>query len=194
MKKFLLAVGIFVFVANLLFLVGCSKQDAAIKAAIKKADNREDYYIPKNDLDFKNYNKRQMISDDPTVILWCTSAFPIPSSPLFTVPIVGKLTSGSKRPFPNDPGPDGMYGPSGEYRYGLTPSNVYADWYNMSTFCTTEPMVWQRKQTVIVMQQDPVLLEAHKEAREFLRKGQVNKANEVLEKAINSIREGEGNE
>ncbi len=161
-----------------------------MEAAADKARDRNDYFIPKNDLDFHNYNRRQKIADDPTVILWCTSAFPIPSSPLFTVPIVGKLTSGGKRPFPNDPGPDGMYGSSGEYRYGFTPSGMYGDWYGMPTFCTTEPMVWQREQTVIVMQEDPLLMSAQEKAREFLKAGQADKANDVLEEAIKQIMRG----
>lgn len=172
-------------------LSACSdNQYKAQRAAQEKANDRPDYFIPQNDLDFHNYNRRQKIADDPTTILWCTSAFPIPSSPLFTVPIVGKITSGGKRPFLNDPGPDGMYGPSGEYRYGFTPSGMYSDWHNMSAFCTTEPMIWQREQTVIVMQEDPVLMAAQEKAREFLKSGEADKANAVLEEAIKSLRRG----
>ncbi len=154
-------------------------------------------FIPKNDVEFKNYDRRQQIADDPTAILWCTSAFPIPSSPLFTVPIVGKITSGGKRPYateyrngnatsyyPELPGPDGMYGSSGEYRYGFTPGGIYADWYGMPTFCTTEPMVWQRESTTIVMQTDPLFSEAHSRAREALKAGKPDEARRILEEAI----------
>lgn len=154
-------------------------------------------FIPKNDVEFKNYEKRQILADDPTAILWCTSAFPIPSSPLFTVPVVGKLTSGNKRPYateyhsgngysyyPELPGPDGMYGSSGEYRYGFTPGGIYADWYGMPVFCTTEPMVWQRESTTIVMQTDPLFSEAHARAREALKAGKPDEARKILEDAI----------
>lgn len=165
---------------------GCDNQQRAMQEAQNRAENRS-AYVPRNDLEFNNYDRRQQLSDDPTAILWCTSAFPIPSSPLFTVPIVGKLTSGGKRPFPADPGPDGMYGTSGDYRYGFTPADQYAEWYNMPTFCTTEPTIWQRKETVIVMQNDPELLTAQNAAREALKKGDTKEANRILENAIGKL-------
>lgn len=178
----------------------CGDDSPAVKSrkeAEAKSSQRTSY-IPKNDLEFENYNKRQQLADDPTAILWCTSAFPVPSSPLFTVPIVGKLTSGGKRPYatevresggaytyyPELPGPDGMFGSSGEYRYGFTPGGIYADWYGMPTFCTTEPMVWQRESTTIVMQTDPLFSEAHAKAREALRAGKPEEARKILEDAI----------
>ena len=144
-----------------------SPNQSAQAAAQAKAAGHSPY-VPVNDVEFNNYNMRMKISDDPTTILWCTSAFPIPSSPLFTVPVVGKLTSSSKRPYststvdtttgntysPELPGPDGMYGTSTDYRYGFTPAGVYVDFYNMQTFCTTEPTVWQRQNTTIVLGQD----------------------------------------
>lgn len=171
---------------------GCdTPQDQARQEAENRAASRR-AFVPKNGLEFKNYNRRQELADDPTVILWCTSAFPIPSSPLFTVPVVGKLSSGNKRPFPTaecgtsceQPGADGMYGSSGEYRFGFTPGGVYADWYNMSVFCTTEPTVWQRENTTIVMQTDPGLSAAHEQARDALRRGDTEGANRILEAAI----------
>lgn len=175
--------------------------------AINKASRRS-AYVQKSDIEFNNYDKRQRLADDPSVILWCTSAFPIPSSPLFTVPIVGKLTSGNKRPFPTQqnrmgevgwyypelPGPDGMYGSSGEYRFGFTPAGVYADWYGMPCFCTTEPMVWQRQKTEIVMQADPELLKAHELAKQALQKGDAKEANAILEKSINLLKKEKNDE
>src|SRR4051812_10391227 len=107
-----------------MLLSGCdSPQTQAHTQAQEKALNRS-AYIPKNEIEFKNYDSRNRIADDPTTIMWCTSSFPIPSSPLFTVPVVGKVTSGSKRTFDSDPGPDGMYGTSGQYNYGFTPSGM----------------------------------------------------------------------
>lgn len=163
---------------------GCNPQQEARQEAQNRASSRR-AYIPHNDLEFKNYDKRQRIADDPTMILWCTSSFPIPSSPLFTVPVVGKLTSGGKRPFPDDPGPDGMYGHSGDYRYGFTPADIYSEWYGMPVFCSAQPSVWQRESTTIVMRDDPTLLDAHKKAREALKGGNAAEANRLLEEAVN---------
>lgn len=197
---------VFLFIVLFLALIAFGCDDTATQSeksqleAIQKSQNRK-AYVQQNDIEFKNYDRRQKLADDPTAILWCTSAFPIPSSPLFTVPIVGKLTSGSKRPFPTEqnvnttssyypelPGPDGMYGSSGEYRYGFTPSGIYADWYGMPCFCTTEPMIWQKEKTEIVMQTDPALLEAHEAAKKFLNNGDSKQAYATLEEAIKKIR------
>ncbi|MCR4312597.1 MAG: hypothetical protein NUV56_04935 [Candidatus Uhrbacteria bacterium] len=150
-------------------------------------------YVPANGIEMSNYNRRGKIADDPTTILWCTSAFPIPSSPLFTVPVIGKLTSGGKRPFQGDSDgtmdPNGMYGSSGDYRYGFTPAGQYADWYGIATFCTTEPMIWQRQNTEMVMATDPKLMAAHEEARRLLAANKPEEASAVIEKAI--MKEGE---
>jgi hypothetical protein len=176
---------LFVFLVG--FIVsGCftpTPQEQSQREAQQRSEQRA-AYVPQNDLEFKNYDRRQRLADDPTAILWCTSAFPVLGSPIFTVPIVGKLTSGDKRPYstevrlcntcgesPEVPGPDGMYGSSGEYRYGFTPGGIYGDWYGMPVFCTTEPTVWQREATTIVMERDPLLTEAHNRAREALKKG-----------------------
>lgn len=196
-----------------MFLAGC---DAGTPTNVEQAQTQvaanqatRNIYVMKNDTEFKNYNKRQEISDDPTTILWCTAAFPIPSSPMFTVPIVGKLTSAGKRPYPTSrayaensssttnslevAGPDGMYGQSGGYRYGFTPTGQYADFYGLATFCTTEPMVWQRTDTKLVMEVDPTLAAAQAKARELLRKASQdpmnkadyeNQARQILQNAI----------
>ncbi|OGZ96351.1 MAG: hypothetical protein A3I44_06020 [Candidatus Sungbacteria bacterium RIFCSPLOWO2_02_FULL_51_17] len=182
-------------------LGGCvGEPPSAQKKAVERSYTR-DNYVPRNDVEGKNYNKRQQRADDPTAIIWCTTAFPIPSSPIFTVPVVGKLTSGNKRPYPTSqhvanvnyyspelPGNDAMYGSSGEYRYGFTPADVYVDYYGMPTFCTDEPTVWQRESTVIVMERDPALLEAHKRAREALAKNDPAVADKILSDAIGKLR------
>lgn len=160
--------------------------EAAQQAAIAKA-NANKVYTPKNTVELNNYNQRQQIADDPTTILWCTGAFPIPSSPLFTVPILGKLTSGSKRPYstsqvinlgttgdrysPEIPGADGMYGPSDAYRYGFTPGGVYVEFSgSMEVFCTTQPTVWQRQNTAIVVTTDDKLTQATRSCQNILPK------------------------
>lgn len=139
-----------------------SQQQAADVAASRQN------YIPTNDVEGHNYNARQAIADNPSTLIWCT-AFPTsPNAKAFTVPIVGKLTSGNKRPYPTSqevgggntgtsyynpelPGPDGMYGSSGEYRYGFDPAGNYHDFYNVETYCTTVPNVVQKEQTTIVV-------------------------------------------
>lgn len=164
-------------------LASCTNQDQAELQAQENAEDRN-YYVMKNDVEYANYDKRLRLADDPTTILWCTSAFANPSSPMFTVAIVGKLTSGGKRPFTTEPGPDGMYGTSGEYRYGFTPAGVYNDFYNLSTFCTTEPMVWQRESTTVVLATDPELLAAQDEAKKLIAAGKPEEAQAVLEEAL----------
>lgn len=162
--KHLLAVSTLVAVA----LSGCN--DAQYKSqmeAVRRAENRESY-IPETSLDFLNYDRRQRISDDPSTIVWCTMFPPSPGVRPITMPIVGKLTSGGKRPFASDPGPDGMYGSSGEYRYGFTPDGNMADFFGMATLCTTEPTVWQRNSTDIVLTIDPRLSAAGDSAKRHL--------------------------
>lgn len=176
MKQFLLFLCI-------IFLVGCSAQQQAQSTALSKAQARS-AYIPQNEIEFKNYDGRQRIADDPTTIMWCTSAFPIPNSPLFTVPIIGKTTSGNKRPFDTDPGPDGMYGSSNPYDYGFTPVHTLAEWRDMPQFCTNEPLVWQRQATTITMASDPELLAAQNKARAALKAGDKDGAMKILEEAI----------
>lgn len=118
--------------------------------------------------ELRNYNERIKVADNPATVIWCT-AFPSqPGTQPITVPIVGKLTSGSKRPSPGAqavytngdtsgtyspdlPDQYGFYGSSGEYRYGFTPAGMYVDFYGMETFCTNEPTLWQREKTTIVI-------------------------------------------
>ena len=162
--------------------VGCSNQDHARNAAIDKAAMHS-AYIPVNDVELKNYDKRQKRADDPTTILWCT-AFPAGYKP-FTVPIVGKTTSGGKRPFGDDPGPDGMYGKGTDYDYGFGPTDTYAEWRGMfPQFCTDAPMIFQREQTNLVMSTDPKLMAAQNAARAALKANKPEEALKILAEAI----------
>lgn len=175
-----------VFTAVVLLLSGCSQQERDQRVVREKTLNRGTF-IPKNDIEFHAYNKRQERADDPTAILWCTTAFPIPASPIFTVPIVGKLVSGDKKPLPTDantPGPDGMYGHSNPYEYGFTPTDAYAEFRNMPVYCTDQPTVWQRQETKIAMPNDPQLMSAHTAAREALKANKPEEANRILSEAI----------
>lgn len=192
-KKGLAAVAVAIGLGVL--LTACPNDTGGNKSAEQTAKDKaasHQVYSPTHDIEFKNYNQRQKIADDPTTILWCTSAFPIPSSPLFTVPVLGKLTSGSKRPYPTStaaggnngagyyspeiPGPDGMYGASDPYRYGFTPEGAYVEWANMSTYCSNQPTVWQRDNTSVSLAIDPTLALAQKQAQALLAAGTVNAA------------------
>lgn len=148
-------------------------------------------FIPKNGVEFSNYNKAQEIYDNPSTIIWCTTSFPNPSSPLITVPIAGKLTSSSTSFFPNkieriyesnDNGAyypeltsvDGMYhGTPPPYRYGFTPGGQYAEFNSaMPTFCTTALNSFQRKSTQVSVSVDQAALKGQKKAEAALEGGQ----------------------
>lgn len=151
-------------------LAACSPQEVAMQQAAANAANRS-AYIAKNSLDFNNYDRRQRLSDNPSTIVWCTAVFSQPGAPMITVPIVGKLTSGGKRPFAasdGTAGPDGMYGPSGDYRYGFTPGGNMVEFTGIATFCTTEPTVWQKEKTTLVIETDQTLKAAADQASEHL--------------------------
>jgi hypothetical protein len=177
-----------------------TNQQRAQQEAQERARQAE-IYVPKNGVELKNYNERLRFADNPASILWCTSAFEVPGSPLFTVPVVGKLTSGDKRPYnttrqwigpPNVsqwvtnevPGPDGMYGHSVEYRYGRTPAGILVDFTNMEMFCTSEPTVWQKEATAIVNAVDQPLADAQRQAQEMLARGDEAGAAQVLGAAL----------
>jgi len=191
--------GIFIIVLIIgvsLSLVSCAtSQSLAANQAEEIAANRS-YYVPHNDTEARNYNWRQEIADDPSLILWCTFFPQNPSSPMITVPIMGKLTSGGKRPFPQyningyeQPGADGMYGSSGEYRFGFGPIGKfeYYDFYGVETFCTTIPLVFQREKTIIVMKKDPTLTLAGQQAKQALQSGDPDRASQILLDAINQV-------
>lgn len=161
---------------GLLALSACDdpQMQAQYKAQRRAAERAA--YVPNISLDFLNYDKRQRRSDDPTTIVWCTVFPPTPGVRPMTFPIVGKLTSGGKRPFATDPGPDGMYGSSGEYRYGFTPDDNMVDVYNIASVCTTEPTVWMKEKTDIVIHQDASLVRAQAAAKAALDKNPDNHA------------------
>jgi hypothetical protein len=167
-----------------LFLSACTGESQAQKTAQETSKQLQSkVYAQKNNLEFNNYNQRQHIADDPSTIMWCTAYLNNPNVKPITVPIVGKLTSSKKRPYPtttvanNDtntselPGPDAMYGDSTEYRYGFTPGGVYFDFTDVSTVCTTEPTVYQATKTQLVLQTDAQLNSAAQEARAALKAG-----------------------
>lgn len=176
---------------------GASQGSAKDQVNQQALDNENKVYVTKNHVELNNYNARLKIADDPTTILWCTSAFPVTGAPLITIPIVGKLTSGGKRPFPSNnltavgnsnstenPDGQGFFGSSGDYRYGFTPEAAYTDFYNLATFCTTAPMIWQKEKTTIALSVDPGLVAATKTAQAQLKAGDPTAANSTLKGAI----------
>jgi hypothetical protein len=173
---------------------GSSQSNAQQQAQSKASHHR--VYIPRNDLELQNYNDRQRLADDPTTIVWCTFYPPTPGSKAFTVPIAGKLTSSGKTPFPQsapstdnwtqDPGPDGMYGQSSEYRYGFDPTRgVYYDFTTLASFCTNEPTVYQSQQTAIVVKTDATLSSLDHAAQAALKSGNAKRAAAILASAGN---------
>lgn len=149
-------------------LGGCTSDgDKSKPSGEQIAAERQNVQL-KNDVEGKNYNGRLVLADNPATLIWCTIYPTSPNAKAFTVPIVGKLTSGNKRPYstsrlridtdtpgqeysPEVAGPDGMYGTSGEYRYGFDPAGNYHDFYNLETYCTSVPTVIQKETTQIAI-------------------------------------------
>lgn len=149
-------------------LAACTADETSGQQAAQDIAKNRQVFVPKNDVEGRNYNARQSMADNPATLIWCTAYPTNPNAKAFTVPIVGKLTSGNKRPYatsqvkdysssdsgtynPELPGPDGMYGTSGEYRYGFDPAGNYHDYYNIETYCTSVPDVIQKETTTIVV-------------------------------------------
>lgn len=205
-----LVAAISIAAAPTLVLIGCKQvgggdtnAERAAQQATRQASTRR-VHTMRNDVEGQNYVRREEIADDPTTILWCTTTFPVAGGRMITFPIVGKLTSGNKRPYatqrvvqleavtgteynPEIPGPDGMYGSSGEYRYGFTPTGAYVDFYGMPVICTTEATIYQTQQTTLVMQVDTRMQEAQTRARAALRAGHAAEASQILGDAIRTI-------
>lgn len=179
-----------------IFLAACTANQ---KAALNASEANQNYapYPIKNFIDQRNYSWRLQVSDDPSMILWCTMFPPIPGTKPITIPIIGKLTSSGKRPFAGDStmqvDDQGMYGSSGEYRYGFGPTGMqeYYDITAMSTFCTTQPMLWQTQLTVVVQSKDNALLTASQQAHDLIAAGKLQEAQQVLDAAIQATQGGQ---
>lgn len=166
-----------------------SRGDQAQKSESKFA-NRKPPQVT-GDAEYNNYiNAQEKVYDDPSNIIWCTASFNTASSPLFTVPIAGKLTSSSVSYYPNqhfayyDGGEysaqtlvesqsvDGMYhGSPPPYRYGFTPGGQYVDFSNMAVFCTTALTKFQRQTLAISTVSDPVTSKAEAQLKAGDKKG-----------------------
>lgn len=206
MKK--IAIGLTVLLLALL-AAGCNTHGSTSASSTARQKSKQlqgQIYQSKNDIEFKNYNERQKIADSAATILWCTFFPPgvqgvgngSTQGQAFTVPIAGKLTSSNKRPYQSNyygsdsdgvypyenPGPDHMYGSSSEYRYGFDPTRgIYYDFTDLSSFCTTEPTVWQSTKTRIVVQTDRTLSNLTNQAEAAIKAGDPKRALGLLKKA-----------
>lgn len=154
-------------------------------------------YIPKNGVEFKNYNDAQKLYDSPTTVIWCSTTWGNPSAPIVTIPIAGKLTSSSVSYFPSnvvrqyDTGGsynpelksvDGMFhGSPPPYRYGFTPGGQYVDFFNMPTVCTTALTKFQREKTQVSVSVDAEAKSADAQAQDALKRGDKAGAQRALE-------------
>jgi hypothetical protein len=172
---------------------GSSAQDASQKGS-NSLQNQ--VYQSKHNIEFRNYNLRQKISDDPATIMWCTFFPPTVGQQPFTVPIAGKLTSSNKRPYAGThtadngtpgtevPGPDHMFGTSEPYRYGFDPTlTTYYDFTDLPSFCTNQPTVWQQNKTQIVVDESTTLGAASGQASAAIKAGKTASAATILKKA-----------
>lgn len=210
MKRIIVIITILI---GLLALAGCGaggasqEPSAQDKAQQKNNALQRDIYQPQHDIEFRNYNLRLKVADDPSTILWCTFFPPgiqgvgngSTAGQAFTVPVAGKLTSSSKRPYADTrwtdrgsytfteapvAGPDHMFGASSEYRYGFDPTlTTYYDFTGLASFCTTEPTVWQAKQTQIVVDTDRTLTAVTRAAEAAIKANDPQKALELLKTA-----------
>lgn len=167
-------------------------QKERLKEVTSNSVNR-DAYIPKNDVEFNNYNKAQELFDNPATIIWC-SAFPsTPSAPIITVPIAGKLTSSSSSYFSperldvnsgavlQEKSVDGMYhGSPPPYRFGFTPGGQYVSFEGgMDVVCTTSLTQFQKDKTYIQIEED-VAHDQQAAAEEALSNGDHKAAQDAL--------------
>jgi hypothetical protein len=180
-----------------LLLAACGGEDDPTGDAIEAEAATRTPYIPKNDVEFNNFNDQQKLADDPNTIIWCT-AFPSSSTaPIVTVPIKGKLTSSSTSfeppedvEFNENAGAavttrrsvDGLYHKNPPpYRFGFTPGGQYVDFTEVETICTTQPLDFQKES--IAVSSDPGFVNADNEAQAALEAGDAQEAEDILKEA-----------
>lgn len=162
-------------------------QDVARKNAEK---NKKETFNQKNRIDFRNFNARQKITDDPSTIFWCTLYPPTQGQEPTTFAFAGKITSSTKSPFAPywyadrgsytftqqpQPTPDGMFGTSDPYVYGLDPSGQILDQTNLGYNCSNAPTTYQANQTKIVSGFDPKLMALSQEASALIKEANTQK-------------------
>lgn len=179
-------------------LAGCGEKniDRQAKAVDQHAAGFK-AYLPHNDVELRNYNDAQKLYDSPNTIIWCSTTWGNPSSPIITVPVTGKLTSSTTTFFRPEQfidrgnyswqvgtarSVDGLFHPNPPpYRYGFTPGGQYVDFFNMPTLCTTALTKFQRQETKLSTALDPAALSAQSRAEKALRSGDKAGAQKALE-------------
>lgn len=184
--------------ALLVFAISaCTANDRARENANKASRDYAPYTV-KNFIDQRNYSWRLEMTDDPSMILWCTIFPTTPGVKPMTLPIMGKLTSSGKRPFSGDStlqvDDQAMYGSSDPYRYGFGPTGK-AEYYDISAsmdmLCTSQPLVWQSQLTILVQSKDNTLLIASQQARDLIAAGRGEEAQAVLDAAMQAAQGGQ---
>lgn len=144
-----------------------------------------------NYVERRNIQWKIQVQDRTNTIQWCTF-FSNTGSPLTTVAVLNKMTSGNKRldpstvpadgfsfQLPNDPalhytyevpGADGTFGTSNPYEFGFTPEGI--DGYfqtNLMYYCSLKPLTWQTP--TINLGTDEALSAKQMEAEKVLQSG-----------------------
>lgn len=174
---------------------GSSSQPDQYAEVEKKASSMQPY-IPKNDVELRNYNKAQELYDDPAAIQWCTVFPSSASAPIVTTPIAGKLTTSATSYFSptevqrygenqvNIPkrSVDGLFHGPSFYRYGFTPGGDYVDFSNsLEMRCTTALTEFQRQNTFVEMANTEGDVDSRQaQAEEALKSGDNQKAENIL--------------
>lgn len=177
-------------------VAACGNSDSSERNNAHKGaeENRKNFvpYIPKNQIEGANYNKKEELFDNPNTIIWC-SAFPPGSNyPVITIPIAGKLTSSSVSVFPSnhEVGSEGsvveaedvdglFHGSPPPYRYGFTPGGQYVSFEGgLATLCTTQPLEVQRQSVSVKVAGG--LDKASREAEAALKSGNNKEAQAIL--------------
>lgn len=179
--------------------IGCGGSSAS-SGQEKAKDNIEHHadervpYEPVHDVEFNNYNKAQELYDSPSTIIWCSVMPQSSTAPIVTVPVAGKLTSSSTTFFRPEEfidrgnyswqtaearSVDGMFHPNPpKYRYGFTPGGQYVDFFELPTFCTTQPLAFQRQSVQVKV--DSNLNDATQKAEQALGEGKKKEAQAIL--------------
>jgi hypothetical protein len=176
-------------------VTGCTETTS--EKQYQKLDSQSDKRIaPKSsDTEYNNYMKAQKLYGDPNTILWCSASFNTASSPIFTVPIAGKLTSSSVSFYPGQHvdyssngnllvesrSVDGMYhGSPAPYRYAFTPGGQYVDFTDLAMFCSTSLTEFQQQSLKINVSQSEADAVTEK-AKEQLKSGDKKGAQSTLD-------------
>lgn len=187
----------------IVFTVAACGGDAnnSAKKRVDQAAKKLAPFLPKNDVEFHNYNRAQQLYDSPDTIIWCSTTWGNTSAPIVTVPVAGKLTSSSTTFFNpvevinNDDSGSGVATPARsvdklfhpdppKYRYGFTPGGQYVDFFEMPTFCTTALTKFQRQSTEVALTVDEAAEVAQRAAERALARGDQAGAQAILEGAI----------